>query len=173
MVIQKFISVAGVLVMVVLALKPVPAIGADKFRPLRMYGESYPNVCLKAEQEALMNELSLHQIKNEAQAWRLIATILCSPDDNVSRTYVRTLLSGKLRRKSESTADKPSYEVLVPGNRLVSEVMAFGSAWSASVRVESDELVLQYFSNEACVKGVRFAYVASRWTIHELSEACD
>jgi hypothetical protein len=98
----------------------------------------------------------------------------CAGTDNaINRAYVGTLFSGKVRRKIESTADELSYQTIVPNKELVREIMEHGNAWSASVQVEPGELILQYFSNQACVKGVRLSYVQSRWVIHELSEACD
>jgi hypothetical protein len=63
--------------------------------------------------------------------------------------------------------------ILMPA-KLVEEVMANGRAWGVTFRVEGEKNIhVQYFQDEACVRGIALSFVKKKWIIDEVSQACD
>jgi hypothetical protein len=151
-----------------------PAAPQDTAHPgLSVYGEIYPNACTPAEMKKLQDMLAMGKAQEAQQLERTIEVILCAPDDESNRPFIRKLVPVKVRQTVESTGDKPTTKMVLHSEDLITNLMATGNAWSATVRVEGTEVTLDYWANEACVKGVTFSFSHSKWNVSELSEACD
>lgn len=57
----------------------------------------------------------------------------------------------------------------------MTKIPAAGKAWDAVLQPDQNGrgIILQYFSNEACVQNLAFRYVKRKWMLVEFSEACD
>jgi hypothetical protein len=146
---------------------------AGQYPSLLMHGEKYASACAQLERKGLKGQLFNKNIRNAEQAWRVFEVLLCGPDDNFSRNYIKSVISRNTRKKSGSTGDNPKSKMIPRSDELVRQIMAGGKAWDANIDADPDGVTLQYFANEACVKGVRLGEVNSRWAIVEVSEACD
>jgi hypothetical protein len=146
---------------------------AEKYPVLSMQGEEYVSACEQEERKALRDQLLNARNQGAMQVWRVVEVLLCAPDDNFNRAFIKSLIPGNVRRKFDSTGDHPKIKIIPRSDRLASQIMANGKAWDVGINFDSNEVTLQYFANEACVKEVRLRNSGSRWIIYEVSEACD
>jgi hypothetical protein len=120
----------------------------------------------------LQNTFIANKISNAAQGWRVVGAMLCSPYNDINRSYLESVIPKKVRKTVESTGDQPVFKMVPRTDELVRGLMAAGRAWNVKIRIEPEKLVLQYFSNEECVKERTLSYANSKWSVYELSEAC-
>ena len=147
---------------------------AQEDESLVMHGLNYPNACSVAEKNKLKEMLTRARVVEEAQLWRALDTILCAPDNDVTRAYLRSLVPAKVREDIESTGDKPSVKMMARNEKLIGKLIAAGKAWDATVEEDQfGHVTLQYFADEACVKGTTFAHANSKWYVYQIGQACD
>lgn len=145
----------------------------SKYPSLSMHGEIYSNACDENERNVIRKSLFAQPLKNPIEVWEMIEVILCASPDDTYRKYVMGLIPGEVKKVVESTGSKSKTKKVKVKDEIIREVMARQHAWNASVEVESNNVVLQYFANEACVKTTKIRYVRGKWGIYELGEACD
>jgi hypothetical protein len=146
---------------------------ATEYQSLSMQGESYPNACSAEGKKSVRDVLLKNEVQNSSQALKVVDAMLCLPNDDKNRSYLESVTPQMVRKTVESTGDKPAFTMVPRTDELVSGLVAAGKAWNVTIRLESRKLVIQYFSNEACVKERTLFYVNSKWSVYELSEACD
>jgi hypothetical protein len=146
---------------------------SEQYSPLSMQGEEYPNACSQAELARLKESVLNDRVRKAQQVWRLIETILCGPDNNANRAYIKSMIKRNIKVKTQSTGDEPNFKMILRSEEVAREIMAVGEAWDVTIRADAEMLTLQYFENEACMKGVRFMCINSQWIIYEISGACD
>jgi hypothetical protein len=142
-----------------------------------MQGEIYLNACLDDEKNILKRNIRELRYPDEEKAWKLIDTVLCADNNELSRSYVKNLIPGKLR-KADLTGVKPKIKLVPKNEVLINKLLASGKAWSPSVQINEAKLnesgiVLQYFANEACVKELKIKHIVNKWILYEISETCD
>jgi hypothetical protein len=143
-----------------------------RLKELSMRGSVYPNACTNKQKEEMRRTLD-GKINKPSQAFKLIETLLCERPDKSAIAHLRKSMPRQLRVRTESAGQKPESEIVAVDMKLARRLLADGNAWDVSIHGDGPTLALQYFANEACVKGVTFNYVKSTWMIHEISEACD
>jgi hypothetical protein len=144
-----------------------------KYPKLIMHGQKYLNACDPVRKVALQNMLLVHNVKASKQAWRVIDAILCSPDDDKNRAYVRGIIQKRVRMSLESTGETPTVQLVERTDELIDEILAAGRAWEASLQVDSAKIILQYFANEACVEAISLSFASGKWTVSDYGVACD
>jgi hypothetical protein len=175
--IGKKSSLSFVLISLFLFFYSGPIFCQEKYPSLKMQGEIYLNACLEDKKTMLKKNMLELKYPDEEKAWKLIDTILCADNNEISRSYVKNLIPDKLR-KADLTGVKPKIKLLQKNEDLINKLLASGKAWNPSVQINEDkinekEIVLQYFANEACVKGLKIKHMVNKWILYEISEACD
>jgi hypothetical protein len=145
----------------------------EEYPTLRIQGEEYSNACAAVPKNHLLDTLLAGKVQDAAQAWRAVDAMLCVPDNDTNRSFIKTLVPEKVHEAVEATGDKPSFRMVARSESLVRGLMAAGVAWGANIRTESGKVVLQYFANEACVKERTLIYSNFKWSVYEVGEACD
>ncbi|MFL6674547.1 MAG: hypothetical protein ACJ8LG_14795 [Massilia sp.] len=145
----------------------------EEYPTLRIQGEEYSNACAAVPKNHLRDTLLAGKVQDAAQAWRAVDAMLCVPDNDTNRSYVKSFVPKKVHEAAESTGDKPTFRMVARSEELVRGLMAAGKAWDASIRAEPDKVILQYFANEACVKVRTLTYEKFKWSVYEVGEACD
>ena len=138
-----------------------------------MNGNTYPNACSPKQQAALRKKLTPESVSDATQAWQVVEALLCAPDDKDNRRRMLSYTAPRVRVEQPPIEEKPIFRTVKRSEALVGDFMARGRAWDAELSPEGTQLVLHYFADEACVKGVTLAYRASRWLVIETNEACD
>jgi hypothetical protein len=66
---------------------------------------------------------------------------------------------------------------VIPRRLRSADLLASRKAWNPDIHINENGpetgFVLQYFVNEACVKGLKIRHVNNKWILFEVSEACD
>ena len=145
----------------------------DKYPPLEMHGETYPNTCTAPQKKNLHEALLASRVHDTEGAWRAIDAMLCTPSDDANRRYVKTLVPKKIKQTVESTGDQPEFKLVARSDKLIGSLIADGRAWNADVSAEPTKIVLQYFANEACVRSKTLTFENRRWSLTDVGEACD
>jgi len=146
--------------------------GTDQYPDLEMHGLTYLNACPPAMRGNLRDTLLRKQVEDPDQAWQAIETILCAPDNESSRRGIASFIPEKVLVESEGTGQQPCSNMM-PRDEVISYLLESGEAWDADIRVEPDEIALNYFPNEACSKSVKLTYANSRWSVKWVGEGCD
>lgn len=146
---------------------------ANNYPSLEMHGVTYANACSKPEQQVLRQAISKAGVENLPAVWRAVQALLCAPRTGPERAYLGSMFAKKIKQELEDTGSEPSYEVVARTDELIDRTMAGGEAWAAHIHTEVDGIRLQYFPNEACVRGVTLSYRRTKWVIDEVGEACD
>jgi hypothetical protein len=153
-----------------------PLFCQEEYPSLIMQGGTYLNACLNNEKAELKKNVLKLKWPNQDKAWKLIETVLCANNNEISRSYISDLVPNKLRRKDLTDA-KPKIMFVRKNEELINKLLALRNAWSPNVRKHETNLyqgiVLQYFSNEACVKELTLRHVKDKWKLYEISETCD
>jgi hypothetical protein len=157
-----------------LMLSTIEAGSLEQYPELRMHGGNYPNACNPTEIAELNHIILTSGVKNAELAWQALSTIICAESNNATRLYVAHLLPATIKNRSESTGSEPIMEKIARNEKLVEEVMANGRAWDVTFGVEGEKNIhVQYFQDEACVRGIALSFVKKKWIIDEVSQACD
>jgi len=153
---------------------PLIAIGAaEQYPALEIHGFLYPNACAANVRVELQNSLLKLDIKEADKAWQIIDALICAPRNESTRNAVRVVMAKRIKEDFASTGDLPSFEMVVPNAQIIERVIRDGEAWKAQVRKESDNVIVQYFVDEACVRDVTLRYFKSKWLIYGIGMACD
>ena len=138
-----------------------------------MHGASYVNACAPYEKSRLRTALLKSAVKNAEKAWEAINALLCSKPSIKNRTYVAGLVGDTVKEHVDSTGSGPTVSTVGSSNDLVEAIMANGSAWDVTLRLETQSLTVQYFKDEACVQEINLVLNRQRWVINEIGQACD
>ena len=111
--------------------------------------------------------------REPAGAWRLVETLLCSPNSKASRRYLTSVLPAEVRSVSSGTGQDEISESVRRDGRLIEALLAGGEAWHATVESESTEISLSYYPNEACINSRTLRFVNRSWRVVKMSQACD
>jgi hypothetical protein len=156
------------------AALPSPVLhAASGHKDLVLQGEVYPNSCNVAQKKNLHGELIRGEVVDMGQAWRAIELILCGANTIGNRRRLMSLLSKEVLEKTESTGDDTKARRVIKSAVLVKDLMTVRDAWNSSIIAHQEEIFLQYFVNEACVKSAKFVYKRYKWSVSEIGEACD
>lgn len=172
MIVEKLIG-AALLSAVLLVSAPFVHAQTQRHPALVMHGDSYANACDDTELTALKQQLPKTPVQSPENLWRVIETVLCAPAEKGSRAYIARQLSSKVKQNFAGNSELKNSSLPFPDNDIAAEIMAAQRAWNANLRVEENKVVLQYFTDEACVIGIGLAFVKSVWVISEVSDACD
>jgi hypothetical protein len=146
----------------------------DVERPtLRVQGEEYENACGDDERKKMREMLVIHGAQDASQISDALEAIMCAPEDAASRAYVKKLIPVTIKKTVESTGDVMEQRTVKVSEDLIGEVMARGNAWNTDIEVKPRKVILQYFSNAACIKSAKMNYIKSKWILYEFGEACD
>ena len=146
---------------------------SNEYRSLKIDGELFASACSRDPKSVLYDTLLSSNVQDTDKAWRAIELILCSPNNATNRKFIKSIVPERIERTSVSTGDISAHRLIARSDALISALPAAGEAWNAEIRAVPGTIVLQYFSNAACVKERTFTYVRSRWLLSSISEACD
>jgi len=153
---------------------PLIAVGeSEQYPALEIHGFLYSNACAANVRIELQNSLLKLGIKEADKAWQIIDTLICAPRNESTRSTIRAVMAKRIKEDFASTGDLPSFEMVVPDAQIIERVMRDGEAWKAQVRKETDNVIVQYFVDEACVRDVTLRYYNSKWLIYGIGMACD
>ena len=142
---------------------------------LQVQGDEYPNACSPGERKKLQQSVkrAAGRGRNADGAWRLVETLLCSPDTKASRRYLAGVLPPKIRRKSSGTGQDDTSELIRRDGELIGSLLAKGEAWKATISSEPTEIILSYYPDEACISSRTLKFINRRWRLVEVGGACD
>ena len=143
-------------------------------KTLDVQGVKYANACTPYGRKALRK--SVWRVAGGRQAtgaWRLVETLLCSPNSKASRRYLTSVLPAEVRSVSSGTGQDEISESVKRDGRLIDALLAGGEAWHATVESESTEISLSYYANEACINSRTLSFVNRSWRLVKISQACD
>lgn len=168
------LEVTRILTAATIILLTIETGAMEQYADLVMHGGSYPNACNPTE-SAKLNYITLQSgVKNSELAWQALITIICAESNNATRLYVAHLLPAIIKNRSDSTGSESIVGNVARNEKLVDEVMAKGRAWDVTFRAEGEKKIhVQYFQDEACVRGLGLSFVKKKWIIDEVSLACD
>ena len=143
-------------------------------KTLEVQGVKYANACTLEGRKALRKSVwRVAGGRKATGAWRLVETLLCSPNSKASRRYLTSVLPAEIRSVSSGTGQDETFESVRRDGRLIEALLAGGEAWHATVESESTELSLSYYPNEACINSRTLSFVNRRWRVVKISQACD
>ena len=141
---------------------------------LAVQGVEYANACSPEGRKALRKSVwRVASGREAAGAWRLVETLLCSPNSKASRRYLTSVLPAEVRSVSSGTGEDEISESVRRDGRLINSLLARGEAWHATVESESTEISLSYYPNEACINSRTLRFVNRSWRVAKISQACD
>jgi hypothetical protein len=146
---------------------------SQDYSPLTVYGSAYPNACTTQEKEELRSKLMSSTVPDPKAAWSTIELILCAKKDKPTQDKMRKLVQKRILTSVESTGQNTSKDVESRSEEFLSELMAEGQAWDARIDLRKEEVVLQYYANEACVNSATLRYVKRNWLVTKVGQACD
>jgi len=145
---------------------------ADSRHPnLTMHGNSYPNSCAPHQRKNLVREIEGGSLPDWKKLQKAIDAILCkSPSSNKE---VLSIIDDVVIMSYEGTAEEKVIRKSSDKMEILDQIMAEGKAWNARLRIGTEEVTLQYFSNEACIESVKFHHSRGAWLISGIGGACD
>ena len=145
------------------------------FPSLKVHGDELANSCAPVEKIKLQKSLASEIEKkwDLIGAWRLIEVLLCADDTQSNKLLLQSSLPQKIRLTASSTGEKDLIRMVKRDNELVNSLMSKGQAWNATLESESNKLILQYASDEACTRTRTMQYLKGKWSLISISEACD
>jgi hypothetical protein len=144
----------------------------QRYPDMDSYGTNRPNACAPAQQTLLKKEVT-DGATDAAPAWTAIVSMLCGTDDSGNRQRIKRFVPAQVREAVEGTGQAPVFQRIQRSDALIRRLSAGGKAWEASVQVESDTIVLQYFPDEACVASRTLRHTKTGWMLAEIGEVCD
>ena len=147
---------------------------SDRFRTpsQSIQGTVYPSACAPKQQRALRQALAGGHPLDEQAAWTLIETSLCAPANAATLAYLDAHVPRRIDTV-DADLDVETKEVVRKTPDFLKSIAAAGEAWNASLTADKDGVTLQYYWNEACIRGLAFEYTKGRWMLRQLSSACD
>ena len=143
-------------------------------KTLDVQGVKYANACTPGGRKTLRKSVwRVAGGREAAGAWRLVETLLCSPNSKASRRYLTSVLPAEIRSVSSGTGQDETSESVRRDGRLIEALLAGGEAWHATVESESTEISLSYYANEACINSRTLSFVNRSWRLVKISQACD
>jgi len=143
-------------------------------KTLDVQGVKYANACTLDGRKALRKSVwRIAAGREAAGAWRLVETLLCSPNSKASRRYLTSVLPAEVRSVSSGTGQDEISESVKRDGRLIEALLAGGEAWHATVESEATEISLSYYANEACINSRTLSFVNRSWRLVKISQACD
>jgi hypothetical protein len=137
-----------------------------------MHGDVYANSCNNSNLEKLKKSLEA-KFGFDPKLSAIIEIILCGEKNSVNRNNVGALLSKSLRVETGGVGEETTLEIVVPNNETIDMMLAEGRAWNTFLKKDMEDLRMQYFVNEACIKEVIFRKIREKWFIVEIGEYCD
>ena len=135
-------------------------------------GTVYPSACAPEQQRALRQAVTRGHPLGEQAAWTLIETALCAPADAATLAYLDAHVAGVIER-IETDLDAETMRIVTKNRDVVATIATAGRAWDASLDVSRDEMILQYYWNEACIRRLAFGYKKGKWMLRQIRSACD
>ena len=143
-------------------------------KTLDVHGVEYANACTPEGRKALRKSVwRVAGGREAAGAWRLVETLLCSPNSKASRRYLTSVLPAEIRSVSSGTGQDETSESVRRDGRLIEALLAGGEAWHATVESQATEISLSYYANEACINSRTLSFVNRSWRVVKISQACD
>ena len=130
-----------------------------------------PSACAATGKSALRAQLS--KSPSASEAWSLTELLLCGAKTPANSAYLRNRMPDKITVSNSDTGSEDQKASVKVDAQLIDTLLGSGEANDAELRVEDNELVLQYWPNEACVNGRTLRYAKGRWRLVAISDACD
>ena len=167
-------TLIGYLMLLCTALAQVQERPPGIKKTLDVQGVKYSNACTPDGRKALRKSVWRVAAGREATgAWRLVETLLCSPNSKASRRYLTSVLGAEVRSVSSGTGQDEVSQSVRRDGRLIKALLAGGEAWHATVESESTGISLSYYPNEACINSRTLSFVNRSWRLVKISQACD
>ncbi len=167
-------TLIGYLMLLCTGLAQVQERPSENKKTLEVQGVKYANACTPDGRKALRKSVwSVAGGREPAGAWRLVQTLLCSPNSKASRRYLTSVLPAEIRSVSSGTGQDEISESVRRDGRLIEALLAGGEAWHATVESDSSEISLSYYVNEACINSRTLRFVNRSWRVVKISQACD
>ncbi len=166
--ISLFLSLATAAITACAAVSEMPT-----YPSLLIQSLEYPNACTDAKKTALKNIIVASNAQNASDAWILIETVLCAPNDEPGQNYLLARLPKKLNLMSSHTGSKDLVMPLEGNRELAKSLLANAKAWNAYARIKPRNIDLNFAVDEACNKGIYMAFAEGKWMITGVGEGCD
>ncbi|MQA36752.1 hypothetical protein [Rugamonas aquatica] len=148
------------------------ALAANAATQIDSAGElSKPNACTASNKAALRAQLSKSPAADEV--WRLTELLLCGARTPANSAYLRSHMPAKITVSNSDTGSEDQTSTVKVDAQLIDTLLGAGEARDAELRDEGNDIVLQYWPNEACVNGRTLRYTKGKWRIVAISDACD
>ena len=150
-----------------------PEAPQKKYEDLSVYGEVLPNACTPMAKKKQRAALDAAKVSAPDQAWKVITTLLCAENSASQQRYVQSILANKVHSNEEATGSEPEITTLKPSRELANSLLASGRAWDAKLEMRGDAFTLNYYSDEASIKGLTIKLVNAKWTVIAIDGATD
>jgi hypothetical protein len=140
---------------------------------LVMHGEGYENSCAPKEKLELMSDIQKNVKRDSRVLQTAIDLILCRSESHQNTKKVANFIDKVVTTTYEGTGEDKVVGMARIKMEVAKEIMAKGRAWSTTLQYNDDEVTLQYFSNEACVKSVKLRHSENSWLVYDIGGACD
>lgn len=117
--------------------------------------------------------IMISKAKDASDAWTLVETLLCAPNDESSQNFLLSRLPKKLKLMSSHTGSRDLVKPLEGNRELAESLLASAKAWNAYVRIKPEIIDLNYAVDEACNKGIYMAFAEGKWMITGVGQGCD
>lgn len=130
-----------------------------------------PSSCTATNKAALRKQL----LKSPApgDAWALTELLLCGAKTPGNVAYLRDHAPKKITTKNDDSGSEAKVSTVTVDAALLESLLGAGEASDAELRVSDNEIVLQYWPNEACVNGRTLRYSKGQWRTVAIDDACD
>lgn len=143
------------------------------YRTLQLHGDELPSACAPGKLGQVYQAVMLTKVPEPTQATTLVQTLLCKPNTPENRALLSAQVPSRIRLSVSASGDKDKVTTVARDDALLSSMLPAGAAWDANVLGSPNKLVLQYQSDEACVKSRTLKFAKGKWTVAEIGEACD